>query len=255
MGSGNEGPLLRLVERSGDEPSRALVAARGPGCAQRAWRALVRHGLALVRTLVKMIGMSSPPQSDDLLSYVPRRDKIVEGVLLMLQQARDAGRTMTTTTLVTAMFLADKAHLDAYGRPVFFDNYVATANGPSGIAATEMLDAGFDWSALGADAAPWSLDATDGEDRATGTREPNMRRLSRSDVRALASAMTSVMALDAGQLRLFTHRNHAYVAAWRDGEGSGARLDPRLVPDERDDEMIEDLLYASRHAFIPARRT
>lgn len=253
MGSGNEGPLLRLVERSGDEPSRVLVADRDPGRARRAWRAIAQQGLAFVRTLVKTSGMSAPPPSDDLLSYVPRRDKIVEGVLLMLQQARDAGRTMTTTTLVTAMFLADKAHLDAYGRPLFFDDYVATADGPSGVAATEMLDAGFDWHALGLDAAPWSLDTTDGEELPTGTRDPNMRRLSRSDVRALASATTTVMALDAGQLRLFTHRNHAYIAAWRDGEGEGARLDPRLVPEERDDEMIDDLLYASRHAFIPAR--
>jgi hypothetical protein len=64
-----------------------------------------------------------------------------------------------------------------------------------------------------------------------------------------------ITSLDAGQRRFFTHRNRAYAAAWRDGAGVGTRLDPRLIPEKRDDEMVDDLLYASRHAFVAPRRT
>ncbi len=247
-----EEPLLTLKERSASGASRLVILSH-PKAAKHALRqAIVRCGVALARRVRKTVRMILAAEPHDLLSYVPKRDKVVEGMLLLLERARADDFAITTETMVTAMFLADKGHLDAYGRPVFFDNYVATANGPAGVAATEMLDPVFDWSTCGMDAAPWISEMLSEGPSLRGTRAPNLRRLSQTDVEALTNALAMVAALDVRQLRLFTHRQTAYAAAWRNGEGS--RLDPRLVIDERDDDLIDDLLYASRHAYNAPRR-
>lgn len=192
-------------------------------------------------------------EPNDLLSYVPNRDKIVEGVLFLVERARDGGINPTTHLVMTTMFLADKGHLDAYGRPLFFDNYVATAAGPLGLAAQEMLGSDFDWSVVRMDAVPWTIEPVAGIGNLHAARAPNLRRLSQSDVELLASALSMAMVLDAEQLKHFTYRQAAYAAAWRKGEGS--RLDPRLIPEERDDSLIDDLVYASRHAFNAPHRS
>ncbi|UZK68852.1 Panacea domain-containing protein [Sphingomonas sp. S1-29] len=224
--------------------------------AKTAWpvrigQAIVGFGLALakmVRNIVRML-ISAPPE--DPLSYHPNREKIVEGALFLLQQAgRDSVR-LTTDTMRIAMFLADKWHLDEYGRPVFFDNYVATAAGPLGIAAGEMFEPAFAWSNVGADAAPWTHEkGTLGNVSVLiAVREPDLRLISDSDVDAISSALSIVGALGEDEIRHFTHRNHAYSAAWRNGAGAGSQLDPRLVLEERDDDLIDDLLYISRHTL------
>lgn len=240
-------PLLTLTERRDGEPSRIVVAPHTARCGLSVLKAIERCWVALARQLRKTVPMILTGEPDDLLSYSPKRDKIVEGVLLLLDRAQSDRFAMTVDRLTTTMFLADKGHLDAYGRPLFFDNYAATLAGPMGIAAREMLDVRFDWSTVEIKSPPWTIEAADDGARLNGNRAPNMRRLSQSDVDALASALSVVVALDAEQLRLFTHRQPAYTAAWQNGEGS--RLDPRLIPDERDDELIDDLVYASRHAF------
>ncbi|MFW2448302.1 MAG: type II toxin-antitoxin system antitoxin SocA domain-containing protein [Qipengyuania pacifica] len=210
--------------------------------------------LAISGWFEKIAGMNHSTESDELLSYVPKQDKIVEGALLLLEKAAEAGQALTACKLITAMFLADKGHLDAYGRPVFFDNYIATRSGPEGVAATQMLDSNYDWSSSGEATSPWTIEHKDDLIVVRSSRAPNMRRLSETDVEALESALAIVSNLDREQLRLFTHRDQAFLAAWNDGKGVGSRLDPRLIPDSRDDEMIDDLLYASRHAFVAPSR-
>ncbi|MBA4760287.1 hypothetical protein [Sphingomonas sp.] len=246
-------PLITLTERDGDKPSRIVVTFPTPRNKAGAWRRFIQRGVAFTRKIRNAISMILAAEPGDLLSYEPKRDKIVEGVLLLVERARDGGFTPTTHLVTAAMFLADKGHLDAYGRPVFFDNYAATAAGPVGLAAEEMLRPSFDWSSVGMDAAPWTTESAGDGHRLLATRAPNLRRLSQSDLELLTSALSMVTALDAEQLRHFTCRQTAYAAAWRNGEGS--RLDPRLIPEERDDSLIDDLLYASRHAFDAPHRS
>jgi hypothetical protein len=132
MKSRSEQPRLRLIERSGDKPSRIVVSTPRASRPRRALLAIFRSGLALARMLGKNVRMSRSAESDDLLSYVPKRDKIVEGVLFLLERAEEAGTALTADAMTTVMFIADKGHLDAYGRPVFFDNYVAMRDGWTG---------------------------------------------------------------------------------------------------------------------------
>lgn len=246
--------LVTLTEPSDEQPIQLIVNLSAIPRWQRTKIALTGFLLAVSKGLGDFIRMTQPTRINEFLSYVPKRDKVTEGVLLLLKKTQEGGRAMSATQLATVMFLADKAHLDVYGRPVFFDNYVATKNGPEGVAAMEMLDCSYDWTSDATENAPWTTENFDGQSCVRALRSPNMRRLSETDVEALDSALGMVTNLNTDQLGLFTHRGQAYAAAWADGKGDGSRLDPRLIPDNRDDEMIDDLLYASRHAYVaPAR--
>lgn len=254
MAKNDPKPLLTLVAQSGEQPSRLIVNLSAISRWQRTSLAITDFLLTVSRGLRKIFRMTQSAEVNEFLSYVPKRDKVTEGALWLLERAQEDRQAMTTDRLATTMFLADKAHLDVYGRPVFFDNYVASENGPEGVAATEMLGSTYDWTSNGSHVAPWTIDDAESQSLPRPTRSPNMRRLSETDVEALESALGMVINLDAEQLRLFTHRDKAYVAAWDDGRGAGSRLDPRLIPDARDDEMIDDLLYASRHAYVAPYR-
>lgn len=254
MAKNDPKPLLTLTEQSGEQPSRLILNLSAISRWQRTRLAVTGFLLAVSRGLGKIFRMTQSAEVNEFLSYVPKRDKVTEGALWLLERSQEGRQAMTTGQLATAMFLADKAHLDAYGRPVFFDNYVATENGPEGVAAMEMLDSHYDWTSIGSDVAPWTIEHAESQSYPRPARSPNLRRLSETDVEALESALGMVANLDSDQLRLFTYRDKAYAAAWADGKGAGSRLDPRLVPDTRDDEMVDDLLYASRHAYVAPYR-
>ena len=254
MGNKSQKPLLTLSEQPGEHSNQFILTPSAFSPGDRFRMASKAFLLAITRALSKILGMTQSAEIVELFSYVPKRDKITEGVLFLMEKVRTNGQDLTKAQLVTAMFLADKTHLDADARPLFFDNYVATKNGPEGVTAMEMLDDGYDWTDTVDGSAPWTIERVEGRSFPRPLRRANTRRLSISDAEALESALGMVMALDSDQLRLFTHRNMAFAEAWNDGGGAGSRLDPRLVPDVRDDELIDDMLYASRHAYVAPYR-
>ena len=195
----------------------------------------------------------SETAANDQLRFVPKRDKIVEGMLLLVEQAGAEATTLNVESAMMAMFLADKSHLDDYGRPVSFDNYIAAKIGPRGEAVSGMLGAGCDWSTLGVGEKPWSVELTEGERRLHANRKANRRRLSETDVEHLTEALAIVIRLSDDELRQMALEQPAYAAAWLAGEGT--RLDPRLIPDDRDDELIYDLVRVSQHAFMAPYRS
>lgn len=250
----NQKPLLTLSQQPGDHSNQFILTPTAFSLWDRFRMVSAGFLLAIARALGKVLGMAQSAEINELLTYVPKRDKVTEGALLLMEKARANGHDLTKAQLVTAMFLADKAHLDSDARPLFFDNYVATKNGPQGVALMEMLDDGYDWADTVDEGAPWTIEQEKGASFPQPLRRANTRRLSISDAEALESALAMVMSLDSKQLRLFTHRTKAYAEAWNDGKGAGTRLDPRLIPDVRDDALIDDMLYASRHAYVAPHR-
>lgn len=215
---------------------------------RRLVRGSLRCGLAigaLLRDLARMVGIASEPETP---SFRPSHERLVASILLLDAMARDRGAEITARSILAALFLADKEHLDLHDRPVVYDNYAAEEQGPVGIEAKAMLSAEYEWSDDGA-GAPWGIsERLGGADAALSPRrEANRRVLSRSDVQVLTAALDAVLELGDASLAHLTRRNRAYVAAWRNGAGKGASLDPRLIPERRDDEMMEDLLHASRY--------
>jgi uncharacterized phage-associated protein len=179
----------------------------------------------------------------------PDRRKLLEAILYLMGRGERQGDWLTQYQVVKSLFMADTAHLERYGRPITFDNYVAMDAGPVATEAYDMLKPGYSWRVkFDADGAPWEREPVEGSRafRFRPTREPNLRVLSRSDVEALDAALRRVRELGFGGVKDETHTHPAYIAAW---EGRGAaRAVPMdyalLLPDA---EAIEDLVFASAH--------
>jgi hypothetical protein len=185
----------------------------------------------------------------------PKLDKILEAVLFLLQEAARRGQTLTQYDIVKSVFVADIFHLKKFGRPITFDNYTAMKFGPVPSETYAMLKpdyAGgryFDepWP-------PWERQSAP-EFGPTACayscprRPANLRKLSKTDVGELSEALDFVKTLGFGGVRDWTHLNDAYIDAWKP-KGSRAAYDMNytLLLENRDEELVAELVQASKHA-------
>lgn len=183
----------------------------------------------------------------------PNRTKIVEAILLLIEEAYRHSRTLTQYEIVKSLFIADFWHLKKFGRPVTFDNYVAMKFGPVPSEAYDMLKSNYVWRGIPApDGWPlWDRKAIEGSTVAhfeNPRRPANRRKLSETDIGELTEALSLVMKLGFGGVRDWTHLNPAYVDAW---EARGARnsntMKYELLLDGGDKELVADLAHASKH--------
>ena len=182
----------------------------------------------------------------------PAADKLVEAILYLIVQARTRKRDITQYDILKSLFLADKSHLNKFGRPITFDNYVAMSNGPVPSFAYEILKNEVDPKKCGVDFFPW--------DRAVGEhinpkaflfrnpkRTPSEDILSESDMETLGDALATVISLTFGQIRTLTHDDIAYKVAWGDGDSSNAPISYGMLFDVPDFEEAEHLQFVSQH--------
>lgn len=127
--------------------------------------------------------------------------------------------------IVKAAFFADKHHIATYGRPICGEAYSAGPYGPLPQVMYGLLKRD-----------PIELLALDGNGdvpfvvgsrfRVTGSREPNLRRLSKTDVEALEIGVEHVDGKSFDAIYDETHEDPAYVNA------EGSRMDYRdFIPD------------------------
>ncbi|SDY18348.1 Panacea domain-containing protein [Citreimonas salinaria] len=138
---------------------------------------------------------------------------------------------LTQYDLVKTLFLADRSHLNEWGRPITYDNYKAMEHGPVPSLAYDFLK-GNERAVRehGFGSLPWTW--TQGK---KGKKFYTPRRgaidveewLSESDTEALDDALTTVLRLGFGQVRRLTHEDPAYVDAWRE-DGGRAAYDMKL---------------------------
>lgn len=178
----------------------------------------------------------------------PDFPKIQEAILYLLSQR--AG--LTQYQIVKALFLADRRHLNDYGRPITFDNYVALEHGPVPSAAYEALKPEHNHMARFGEARPWTSTPERPGSRVNNfvrLRAPREAVLSATDIEALDEALTVVVSLSFGQLRRLTHEDPAYVEAWdRRGAMQAADMELARLFDEDDDERASELAYISAQA-------
>src|ERR1700740_2698076 len=139
--------------------------------------------------------------------------------------------------VVKCCFYADKYHLNKYGRPIAGDNYIADTYGPLGRTVYGLLtNEPFEILALGGNGdLPFKVI---GQYQIKASRDPNLRRLSESDVESLRFALETYGDKSFDELFVESHRDQAYVAA----EGGSMRYENLLDPnDPRRDEKIEYL--------------
>ena len=188
------------------------------------------------------------PNPNRLEPSIPR---ILAAISHVIRTAQSKGARPTQYEIVKTLFLADRAHLNRFGRPITYDNYFAMKDGPVPSFAYDLLkESAQAIGRLPNQRAPWSrqpigpkvsefFDATYDADE----------DLSESDMEVLEAALATVMNLTFRQIRKLTHEDKAYVDAWRDdGQSKSFAMQFGLLFDDPDPERAEQIIAASKSA-------
>ena len=184
----------------------------------------------------------------------PYTHKIIDVIAFLLHKAQ---KPLTQYQIVKAIFLADRDHLNKYGRPVTYDNYVAMAHGPVPSCAYDCLkNDPMILDEIGRECFPWKEVENYPKDDVSKnskffelTEAPKVSGLmSESDEIALETALQKVLASDFKQLRMLTHEDPAWQEAWnnRDLQNSKEMKYALLfdVPDQvQADFIAESSIY------------
>jgi hypothetical protein len=182
----------------------------------------------------------------------PAKDKLVEAILFLIAKATEQDYSLTQYDIVKGLFFADKSHLNRYGRPVTFDNYVAMKNGPVPSCAYSILKGEITPQELGMDAFPWDRISNAHQNPKAflyrnPQRLPSDEVLSESDMEALRNSLAVVMSLTFGQIKKLTHEDPAYRDAWGDGESNNAPMSYGLLFDSPNFDEAEHIQFMSQH--------
>jgi uncharacterized phage-associated protein len=148
-----------------------------------------------------------------IVQVKPNEARILEAVVFLVSEADRLNKPATQYDIVKSIFLADRRHLNEYGRPITFDRYVAMEHGPvpSNVYSLLRLDPeknGLPWSKKQISPKAFQYNGA--------TREFDEAILAESDCEALGESFVTVKALGFQQIRKLTHEDPAYVDAWED---------------------------------------
>ena len=188
-----------------------------------------------------------------LHSMTPQLERIIAAIVFVINEGHANGQTITQYDIVKSLFLADRAHLNKYGRPITFDNYTAMKDGPVPSTSYNFLKEDpqtfwrqskkLPWHKNAApDISPKAFSFTISEDGF------DTSALSESDIEELKGALTVVKSLGFKQVRRLTHEDQAYVEAWEDeGDAQGYPMSYSLLFDVPNEEMANELAFISKH--------
>ena len=184
----------------------------------------------------------------------PNYKKILESILFLINEAERRKIYVTEYDIVKSVFMADVDHLNKYGRPITFDNFVAMKAGPVPSATRDVLQPDFNSQQHYKEAWPlWDRERSPADGALAfkfvrPKRIENLRLLSQTDVNALSESLSVVKSLKFTGVRDQTHKHPAYIEAWeRRGDKKASDMDYEKLLDVPDTDMIEDLVYSSKH--------
>jgi uncharacterized phage-associated protein len=163
------------------------------------------------------------PENVDMM---PNVDRIVAALYFVMAEAQRRMRNVSQYDLLKTLFLADRTHLNEWGRPVTYDNYCAMLHGPVPSLAYDLLKGNemamrdhhlhhLPWKSVPRNSSTKDFfpvdEALDPQDF-----------LSESDIEVLTESLGVVQALGFSQIRRLTHEDPAYVDAWREDGGRAA---------------------------------
>ncbi|MFQ5954820.1 MAG: Panacea domain-containing protein [Kiloniellales bacterium] len=177
--------------------------------------------------------------------------KVLAAITYVIAKAEARNTRVSQYDILKTIFLADKAHLNEYGRPVTFDNYVAMRAGPVASLSYDFLkenEAKLRKHHI--PTTPW--------DRESGPSGryyyskanliPYEGVLSESDKNALSNAWNVVKSLTFGQIKRLTHNDPAYIEAWEQDKNRGSfKMSYGMLFDSPDFEQAEAVEYLSKH--------
>lgn len=177
----------------------------------------------------------------------PHRARIREAVVCLIETASGMGTAISRPELLQAVFLADRQHLNDYGRPITFDRYKATKAGPVATGVNDLLrrdpvKAGYPWHRRkAADTDPFIYEGAG--------QLVDETVLAPSDRDGLADALRTIRTLGLEAVRRHTLNDPAYLDAW-DGADTNRRvfnMSYAMMFDVPNLQKAQDLAFASRH--------
>jgi hypothetical protein len=140
-----------------------------------------------------------------------------------------------------ACYFADKAHLNAHGRPVFGARYRAMRFGPVPLEIYEMAKGEALWLAeLGIDRMPWRLDGF--RLNVEGNAPPDLSALSETDREAVAAGMAQSLGMNFDQRTAATHG-----ADWQAAQLGRMAYEDMIAEGPEKAELVAYLREAAPH--------
>jgi uncharacterized phage-associated protein len=186
------------------------------------------------------------------LKFRPKLDKIVELLLYLAHHRPGADKYQA----VKFFYLADREHLNRFGRPITFDNYYALWYGPVASKALDLLEN--DESVLKEakiEALPFrtELGKAKNGSQTTYIRDPlravNLDLFSKSDLLVFDEIIAKYRDASFEELMKLTHEHSSYKVAWERRQGQRAAMHyEEMVEDEhRRAALVEDIAPVSAH--------
>lgn len=181
----------------------------------------------------------------------PNVEKIIAAIAYVIALGETRELSVTQYDILKTSFLADKTHLNKYGRPITFDNYFAMRAGPVPSLTYDLLQENkVKLKQYKITLLPWTrTSCPDGRVLYTNA---NVRTiddmLSDSDKNALAAAFTIIKSLTFSQIKKLTHDDPAYEEAWREESDEKAfPMSLGMLFDSPDFEEAEALQFQSKN--------
>jgi hypothetical protein len=182
--------------------------------------------------------------------FYPDKDRILAAMLFLMNDHPG----ITQYQIVKSIFFADEEHLNRYGRPVTFDNYVAMPQGPVPSLVLNLLKPERCWEfvAIYQVDPPWMYRPRPSRSGQAWEYYPDhgadMDVLSATDIAALREGLRLVRELPPEELDKRLHQHPAYVEAWdrKKTKQSAPMKTELLLRRERSAEVIADLSFISR---------
>lgn len=142
--------------------------------------------------------------------------KIIFSIAYVIKFANSHGKTPSQYDIAKTIFLADRAHLNKWGRPITYDNYFAVKFGPIPSLTLDILKENeqslkkFQIGQL-----PWKRKEIDTHFEFFDVSDLDYENiLSPSDMEVLKESFGTVSVLTFPQIKKLTHDDPAYIDAW-----------------------------------------
>jgi uncharacterized phage-associated protein len=170
------------------------------------------------------------------LDFRPKIDKIVELLLYLAHVRPNADKYQA----VKFFYLADREHLNRYGRPITHEAYFALPYGPVASKAMDLLEEDhWTMTEAGIETLPFEIERTKQDDKPityirAPKREVNRALFSKSDLKVFDDIIEKYGKSSFEELFEITHDHYAYKKAWKNRR-PGSKRSQMFYED-----MIED---------------
>lgn len=187
------------------------------------------------------------------LKFRPKIEKIIELLLHLAHKRPGADKYQA----VKFFYLADREHLNRYGRPISFENYFAMSYGPVASTVLDLLNSNLrPAKAVGINDLPFKTEIGKTKNGRETTfirdalREVNYDLFSKSDIEVFDEIVEKYRDASFDDLFNATHEHFAWLNAWttrKQGERAEMFYEEMIDDEKRRAEFVDDISPIAAH--------